>query len=216
MSSEVGIFQLENGNWGYRFVITKDKRSKNYKRVRDDSGKPFKTKAQAIRARKQAIIKANLEEKRTIKIERRTFGEVFKEYCEKGRSDKAYATIRKQDSLWDNHLKGKFSKRFVDEITVADINDYLSELYYVEGRSYGYVESFIKMFYLILGQAYSRNYLDVDTYNKLCVNKDTRIKMPKRKVNDSNDVVVFSHEEIEALDQYFKGTTLETAYMLGK
>ena len=216
MSSEVGVFQLENGNWGYRFVITKDKKARNYKRVKDESGKPFKTKKQALKARQQAIIKASIEERRKVKIERRTFGEVFEEYCEKGRSDKAYSTIRKQDSLWNNHLKRKFSKRYVDEITVADVNDYLSELYYIEGRSYAYVESFIKMFYLIFGQAYSRNYLDVDTYNKLCVNKDTRIKMPKRKIDDDEDVVVFNKEEMAALDNYFKGTTLETAYMLGK
>ena len=216
MSADVGVFQLENGYWGYRFVITKDKKARNYKRVKDESGKPFKTKKQALRARQQAIIKANIEEKRSVIIERRTFGEVFKEYCEKGRADKAYSTIRKQDSLWNNHLKRKFSKRYVDEITVADVNDYLSELYYVEGRAYAYVESFIKMFYLVFGQAYSRNYLDVDTYNKLCVNKDTRIKMPKRRVNDGDDVVVFNKEEMAALDHYFKGTTLETAYMLGK
>lgn len=47
----------------------------------------------------------------------------------------------------------------------------MTELYYTEGRAYRYVEGFLKMFYLIFGQAYSRNFLDVDTYNKLCVNK---------------------------------------------
>ena len=64
--------------------------------------------------------------------------------------------------------------RFIDEISVAEIQDYLSFLYYSEGRAYRYVEAFLKMFYLIFGQAYSRNYLDVDTYNKLCINKDTK------------------------------------------
>ena len=36
--------------------------------------------------------------------------------------------------------------------------------YHQEDRAYTYVEAFLKMFYLIFGQAYSRNYLDVDTY----------------------------------------------------
>ena len=36
-----------------------------------------------------------------------TFGEVYQEYCEFGRSGKAYTTIKKQDSLWKNHLKEK-------------------------------------------------------------------------------------------------------------
>jgi integrase len=113
-------------------------------------------------------------------------------------------------------LKGRFGKRFVDEITTAEVNDYLSELYYVEGFSYQYTEAFLKMFYLIFGQAYSRNYLEVDTYNKLCVNKDSRIRMPKMKTEDDTDIVAFSREELALLDDYFKGTNAETAYLLGR
>ncbi|MDE6233560.1 MAG: hypothetical protein K2M60_09490 [Lachnospiraceae bacterium] len=64
--------------------------------------------------------------------------------------------------------------------------------------------------------AYSRNYLDVDTYNKLCVNKDTKIHMPKLKIDDDIDIVSFDDKQIEQLDSYFSGTNAETAYMLGK
>ena len=72
------------------------------------------------------------------------------------------------------------------------------------------------MFYLIFGQAYSRNYLAIDDYNKLCVNKDTKIHMPKLRVNDDTDIVTFSRSELELLDEYFKGTNAETAYLLGR
>ena len=41
------------------------------------------------------------------------------------------------------------------------IQDYLEELYYTDNRAYSYTESFLKMFYLFFGQAYSRGYLDV-------------------------------------------------------
>ena len=94
--------------------------------------------------------------------------------------------------------------------------DYLSELYYVDNLAYMYVESFLKMFYLFFGQAYSRNYLDVDTYNKLCVNKNTKIHMPKLKAEDDTDIVAFSREELQKLDEYFKGANSETAYLLGR
>ena len=47
----------------------------------------------------------------------------YKEYCEKGRSDRAYQTIRKQESLWTIHLKERFGKRYIDEISVAEVND---------------------------------------------------------------------------------------------
>ena len=122
----------------------------------------------------------------------------------------------KQDSLWRNHLQAAFGARYVDEISVAEVNDYLARLYFDEGRAYRYVEGFLKMFYLIFGQAYLRNFLDVDRYNKLCVNKDTRIRMPKLKADEDLDIVVFSREELETMDAYFSGTNAETAYMLGR
>lgn len=142
--------------------------------------------------------------------------DVYKEYCEKGRKDRAYQTIRKQDSLWENHLFAKFGNRYVDEISVAEVMDYLAELYYIDNFSYQYTESFLKMFYLIFGQAYSRNYLGVDDYNRLCVNKDTRIQMPKMKSEDDTDIVAFSKEQLALLDKYFAGTHAETAYLLGR
>lgn len=72
------------------------------------------------------------------------------------------------------------------------------------------------MFYLIFGQAYSRNYLDGETYNKLCKNKDTKIHMPKLKIDDDLEIVAFSKEQLAILDDYFHDTNAETAYLLGR
>ena len=212
--NDTGIYQLGGGGWGFRYTVSVNGKRKDVKRVRDANGNPMKTKRSAILARAEAI-----KEEQTPKakqISRKTVKEVYEEYCGNGRKDRAYRTKQKQDSLWNNHLCSKYGKRFVDEITAAEVNDYLSDLYYVEGFSYQYTEAFLKMFYLIFGQAYSRNYLEVDTYNKLCVNKDTRIKMPKMKTEDDTDIVAFSREELVLLDDYFKGTNAETAYLLGR
>lgn len=213
-----GVYQLDNGYWGYRFVLTVNGKKKAQKRVKDELGNPYKTQKQAIKARSIALAQeqAKIQLPPQKKITRQTVAEVYQEYCEKGRSGKAYATIKKQDSLWNNHLKERFGKRYVDEITVAEIQDYLEELYYTDNRAYSYTESFLKMFYLIFGQAYSRNYIDVDSYNKLCINKDTKIHMPKLKIDDDLDIVSFDDKEIAQLDNYFSGTNAETAYMLGK
>jgi integrase len=40
--------------------------------------------------------------------------------------------------------------------------------------------------------------------------------MPKMKIDEDDEVVSFSIEETNALDEYFKGTNAETAYMLGR
>lgn len=215
-NKDVGVYQKENGYWEYRFTIVVDGKQISKKKTTDENGNKLKSKREAIKARENAIITAKTQRLEKPTVSRRTVAEVFDEYCEKGRMDRAYQTIRKQDSLWNNHLSSRFGMRFVDEISVAEISDYLSELYFVEGFSYQYTESFLKMFYLIFGQAYSRNYLDVDVYNKLCVNKDTKIKMPKMKSEDDTDIVAFSHEELLLLDDYFKGTNAETAYLLGR
>lgn len=211
----LGVFQLESGLWGYRFTLTLDGKRISRQGHKDEQGMPLKTKRAAMKAR-QAALEREQSSQQQKPIERKRLREVYQEYCENGRKDRAYNTKKKQDSLWRNHLETKFGKRYVDEISAADIVDYLSELYYTKGLSYRYVESFLKMFYLLFGQAYSRNYLDVDTYNKLCVNKDTKIHMPKLKTEDDLDIVAFTQEELSVLDQYFTGTNAETAYLLGR
>lgn len=213
-----GVYQLENGFWAFRYAIVLNGKRKEGKKTKSEDGKPFKTQKQAAKARETAIAK---EQAKSLlpsqkEIIRRTVKEIYEEYCEKGRAGKAYTTLKKQDSLWKNHLKAKFGNKYIDEIIIAEIQDYLAELYYVENRAYSYVESFLKMFYLIYGQAYSRNYIDVDSYNKMCVNKDTKIHMPKLKIDEETDIVSFNKEEIQLLDKYFRGTNAETAYLLGK
>ena len=181
--NDSGVYKRKNNTWGYRFKITINGKSIERRRNTDDLGKPFATKAEALKAKKAALAAAGSEliqaEQSDKVIVRKTFGEVFGEYCKKGRSDRAFTTKMKQDSLWKNHLREKFGDRYVDEVSPAEIQDYLSRLYYVDGYAYRYVESFLKQFYLIFGQAYCRNYLSIDKYNQYCVNKLTKIHMPK-------------------------------------
>nr|QGT50982.1 hypothetical protein Firmicute1046_0580 [uncultured Firmicutes bacterium] len=214
--AEAGVYQKQNGFWEYRFVMVVNGCQIAKKKGTDEFGNKLKTKKEAIKAREVAMIAARTERLRKKTISRRTVKEVFEEYCKFGRTGKAYQTIKKQNSLWKNHLSELFGNRFVDEISVAEVNDYLAQLYYIDGYAYKYTESFLKMFYLIFGQAYSRNYLDVDTYNKLCVNKDTKIKMPKLKSEDDTDIVAFNRDELTLLDDYFLGKSTETAYLLGR
>lgn len=214
--NSAGVYQKKNGYWEYRFGIVVSGKTIVKRKSTDEHGNKLRTKREAIAAREAAMVTARKERTEKPKPVRRTVREVFDEFCADGRKDRAYQTIRKQDSIWENHLRDRFGDRFVDDISCADVVDYLSELYYVDNLAFRYVESFLKMFYLIFGQAYSRNYLDVDIYNKLCVNKNTKIHMPKLKTEDDTDIVAFSKEELERLDEYFKGTNAETAYLLGR
>lgn len=213
-----GVYQLKDGYWGYRYAIVINGKTKSNKKIKDDSGNPFKTPKQAAKARERAIAEERIKNMLPIKKEvvRKTVEEVYREYCEKGRSGKAYATKKKQDSLWNNYLLESFGDKYIDDISVAEVNDYLAELYCTYNLAYGYVEGFLKQFYLLFGQAYSRNYLSVDDYNKLCVNKNTKIKMPEKKSTDEKDISFYTKEEQKIMDEYFKGKTVETAYMIGR
>ena len=153
MAKDTGIYKKENGVWEYRFTLTIDGKKISKKGTTDAEGNKLKTRAAAAKAREQAIAEAKFIRTKKPEIVRRTFQEVYDEYAQTGRKGKAQTTIRKQESLWNNHLQKEFGGRFVDEIAVAEINDYLARLYYDENRSFSYVESFLKMFYLIFGQA---------------------------------------------------------------
>ncbi|MCH5186316.1 MAG: hypothetical protein J1F64_09380 [Oscillospiraceae bacterium] len=98
---DTGVFQLENGCWGYRYRVNINDTFKESRRITDDFGKPFKTKASAIKAREQAIMneRINAAVSPQSKLIRKTVEQVYDEYKEFGRAGKAYATIKKQDSL---------------------------------------------------------------------------------------------------------------------
>lgn len=211
-----GVYKTKDGYWAYRYSVMINGQKKDIKKAKDNNGQRFPSAKAASKARAIAMAAGITAKTPSLSLPRRTISEVYQEYCEKGRTGKAYQTIRKQDSLWRNHLSSRFGSRYIDEVSVAEINDYLSSLYYTEGRSWRYVESFLKMFYLIFGQAYSRNYLCIEQYNHLCVNKDGRIQMPKMKTDDDTDIVVFSRDEVNRLDDYFRDTNAETAYLLGR
>ena len=215
-SNDVGVYQKKNGMWEYRFTMVVNGNQISRKKSIDEFGNKLKTKREAIKARNAAMAAARKDAEIKKPIIRKTVKQVYEEYRAAGCIDKAYQTIRKQDSLWENHLAERFGKRMIDDISVAEINDYLAKLYYIDGYAYSYTESFLKMFYLFFGRAYSRNYIDVDTYNKICVNKDTKIKMPKLKSEDDTDIVAFNRDELALLDKYFVGKSTETAYLLGR
>lgn len=213
---DTGIIRLEDGGYAYRFVMKIDGKDYTERKTTDENGNKLRTLAAARRARQSAMLRKRLEVERGRKITRRTFNDVYDEYSETGRKDRKHTTVQKQELLWNSRIKEKFGKRFVDDVSVGEINDFLQSLYVDIGYSYSYVEGFLKMFYLVLGQAYSRNYLDTDTYHKMCVDKNTRIRMPHMKVEDDTEIVVYNRDELELFDKYFKGNQLETAYMLGR
>ena len=101
--NDTGVYQLTNKNWAFRYTITADGRKKDVRKAKDEFGNPLKTKTEAIRARNKAVEREREGKKPAPKV-RKSFKEVYEEYCGNGRRDRAYRTKQKQDSLWNNHL----------------------------------------------------------------------------------------------------------------
>lgn len=107
--ADTGVYQLRNGNWAFRYTLTENGNKKDVRRSKNENGQKLRNMREAIVARDVAIRQAQSANKPK-PILRRTVKEVFQEYCISGRSDRAYQTKRKQDSIWENHLCAKFGK----------------------------------------------------------------------------------------------------------
>ena len=89
--NDVGVFQLENGKWAFRYTFTKNGKRSSKRSCKDEFGNSLNIKRAAIKAR-QISVDAEALNQPLKPVERKTVAEVFKEYREKGCSGKAYQT----------------------------------------------------------------------------------------------------------------------------
>lgn len=221
-----GVFLDEvSGSYGFRLgVLGADGKKKDTKRI------GFKTSAQAKKAReelryeiKHAVPVPDTSEKDYSK----TFAEVYEHYLEHRAIEKRAGTLRKQSSLWENHIKDAFGNRKLADVSKADLYNYLLKMYtegddysrYKQhetgGYSYAYVEGFLKFFWLIYGYAYDNNWVDTERFNKDFMNKTTKLTMPK-KVDDEDldDIRIYSAEELAQIEEIMKTGSMYLAYLI--
>ena len=137
--------------------------------------------------------KTEKKEKRPSKT---TLKAIYEHYMSSGEANsKATTTIAKQNSMWKNHISKKFGDKELKNITLADLQNYLHDLYdkgdeYNEfkcGYEYAYVEGFLRFFYLLFGYAYRLDKIEYERYIKMFVDKKTRLTMPKMTQADFED-----------------------------
>lgn len=214
MKKRIGVFQLPDGTWGYRARV---ENQFDIRRTRDRNGLIMKTAAAAEKERNWAIAN-ELQRRRDKEAERYglkngTVTDVYERCIIPESQKKAYGTVCKRKSLWKNHFRERWGQRDIKSLSAGEINLWLAELM-DDDYSYGYVEGFLKFFYVIVGAAYRHNYINRLQYSKLCEDKKSRISMPCEK--PKGDIVVYNKEELKQLDAYFLDTPVETAYMIGK
>ena len=212
--------------WQYRIKMTLPNGDKiDTISRRDKNGKPYTTAESAFIAREEArqgFLSTSKEE-----VEKRakiTLSELYDKYTHSHEAKmKAPATIRKQESMWNNYVMAEFGSRIIGQISLNDLNRFLSHLYYDLDKSYSYIQGFLRFFYLLFGFADRCDLLDTSRYTKMFVNRSTRLSMPKKKqtVNDDDgiedEIIVFSDDDLKKIEPVFlEGDgNLLCAYYLG-
>lgn len=214
MKKRVGIFQLPDGTWGYRARV---ENQFDIRRTRDRNGLVMKTAAAAEKERNWAIAN-ELQRRRDKEAERYglkngTVADVYERCIIPESQKKAYGTVCKQKSLWKIHFRERWGQRDIKSLSAGEVNLWLADIM-DDDYAYSYVEGFLRFFYVIIGTAYRHNYINRSQYAKLCEDKKARITMPCDKPR--HDIVVYNREEMKQLDNFFRCSTVETAYLIGK
>ena len=201
-----GVYRdKRNGSWGYRVV-----RGRNYRR----SG--FRTRSEAAAARVDFLRSLGAPDFGGRSL---TLDEVFELYIKEGTLENADGTVRKRQSVYAQHISPVFGKRAVSGISAGEINLFLASCYYRSGGySFGYVESFLKCFYAVLGFAHKKNIIGREQYRDCLIDTSSRIAMPRLKDEDAlkkRGVRVYTKEEIQRIRERMGSCPERLAFELG-
>ena len=151
-----------------------------------------------------------------------TLKDLYEHYMSSAEAkSKAPSTIAKQESMWKNHISDKFGDDLFKDITLADLQNYLHELYTIKGYEYKYVEGFLRFFYLLWGYAYRLDKVDYERYIKMFIDRGTRLTMPEMTQEDSEEaegpIETYNQYQINEMEDLFKSEegNLLTAFYLG-
>ena len=221
--NDAGLYQNKNGPWYYRIKMAADANGNPVDTTGrlDENGQPFKTKSSCKKARDKRLVefRDNGAEKRKAKeAYPTTLDEIWDIFMAKDSKEKADGTVKKYESVWRNHIKPLYGKKKLKDLSASDLKVVLIDKL-AEGKSYMYIEGFLKLFYLLFGIAYREQLIEPTQYSRMFLDKGTRLKMPPKKVDDEDDDApgnrVFYKYELEEIFDIVNGTNLQTAFMFG-
>lgn len=213
-----GVYQLKNGKYAYRLKLKINGKPIDTDRSLDEHGKPFLTKTDAYQAKLRHEQQLRAGQTPTVRG-KHTVTEVYETFLSSGLAQsKAPATIRKHISIWENHFRDAFGDRYIDEITIGELDDYLHGIY--SKLSYRFTESHYKLILLLWGYADRLEWIPTERYHRMMVNRGTKLKMPPKKQCDVEDdlrgAVVYSDEDLREMMYCLRRgeAHLLTAFML--
>lgn len=188
-----------NNAWSYRI----DLGFVDGKRKQVEKG-GFKTEREATKAMQDVLYHLNntgdyVENKKI------SFHTVYEEFIEReGKATRAYATLKKYDSLYRNHIKDEFGPLYVYQISDTMIIDFLNQkrIKYSEE----YVKGMYKFFNVILRYAHDHKYTKKNVMDLVPPPPDPR---------HVGDIVTYNRKELEQMIERIESTRSKIAFQLG-
>lgn len=185
--------------WSYRI----DLGTVDGKRKQVEKG-GFKTEREATKAMQDVLYHLNntgdyVENKKV------SFHTVYEEFIEReGKATRAYATLKRYDSLYRNHIKDEFGPLYVYQISDTMIIDFLNQkrIKYSEE----YVKGMYKFFNVILRYAHEHKYTKKNVMDLVPPPPDPR---------HVGDIVTYSREELEQMIERIESTRSKIAFQIG-
>ena len=133
-----------------------------------------------------------------------TFTEVYTEFIEnEAPATRAYATIVRYKSLYNNHFKDRFGPYYMYQITANSINDFLNEK-----RTYlseEFVKGLYKFLKVLFGYAHKRQYTKKDIFKSVTAPPDPR---------HVGEIRAYTAEELAAMEERLQGTNVIISFYI--
>lgn len=193
-----GSVRKRGTTWSYRIDFGK----LDGKRKQIEKG-GYKTKKEADKALADALYQIN-NFGEFVENQKITFSEVYDEFIStEAQATRAYATIKRYNSLYRNHYKEIFGGLFVYQISANKVNEFFNEkrLKYSDE----YVKGLYKTLKVIISFAYKKKYVKKNIFDEVTAPPDPR---------HISDIRAYSREELRLMADRLKETNIKTSFYI--
>ncbi len=189
--------RYKDGSWRYRINMTLPN-GRKYQKERAS----FKSSYEAHKARIEEIGRVRL----TYFIEKDiTLNQMYDLYLqESGTKQKSFNTIKRYNSIYDNHIRDSLGNMKVGRIQPLDITHFLNEK--AEQFKTDYPLSMYNFFLVIFGFAKKHKYINEDIMQA--------VERPRPYVRPEKQLL--TPEEFNALEQRLQTTNVQVPFTIGK
>ena len=193
-----GSVRKKGATWSYRIDIgTVSGKRKQIER----SG--YRTKREAERAMNESIHELNCTGE-VVENAKISFSDVYKEFIEtEASATRAYATLKRYDSLYRNHFEPVFGCYYVYQFSSDMIRKFFA------GKASQYSEEYVKGLYktlkVIIDFAHKRRYTKRNVFTEITAPPNPR---------HVKEIRVYSKAELDMMAERLKDTNIKTAFYI--